>query len=65
MYKKVNRADDINARLEKDKKIKRLDSKKDIEKITSMNEYMESVRKEYHIKESMSQISASRIVLNA
>lgn len=65
MYKKVSRADQINASLEKDQKVKSLNSEEDIEKIASINKYMEDVRKEYQMKESLSQISASGIVLNA
>lgn len=65
MFKQLSKTPEINARLNKDGKVTLLNSVADLARITSMNEYMEDVRKDYHMKESQSQISASRIVLNA
>lgn len=65
MYKKISKTTEINARLQEEGKVTPLNTVGDISRLTSMNEYMEDVRKEYHMKESRSQISASRIVLNA
>ena len=65
MYKKVSRSNEIDDRLKKEGKIRTLDSAEDLVKITSMNKFMEGVRKEYQIKESRSHISAANIVLNS
>ena len=65
MFKQVSKTTEINARLNEAGKVTLMNSMDDLAKISSMNEYMEDVRKDYHIKESQSQISASRIVLNA
>ncbi|MGM0407930.1 MAG: hypothetical protein ACQERU_08090 [Bacteroidota bacterium] len=65
MFKKVSKTSEINARLEKEDKVTLLNSDDDINQITAINEYMEGVRKDYQIKESKSQISASHVILNA
>ena len=65
MFKKISRSAEINERLEKENKIRFLDSDEDIAKITSMNLYMDEVRRDYQMKERLSQISASQVILNA
>ncbi|MBA4407834.1 MAG: hypothetical protein Q8S54_02180 [Bacteroidota bacterium] len=65
MFKKISRSAEINEKLEKEGKIRFLDSAEDLAKITSMNLYMDEVRKDYQMKERLSQISASQVILNA
>jgi len=65
MFKKISRSTEIDERLEKENKIRFLDSDEDIAKITSMNLYMDEVRRDYQMKERLSQISASQVILNA
>lgn len=65
MYKKISRTEEINARLLNDKKVTLLNTKEEMAKITSMNHFMDEVRKDYQKKERLSQISASQVILNA
>lgn len=65
MFKRISRSAEINERLEKQGKIKYLNSAEDLAKITSMNKYMDEVRSDYQMKERLSQISASKVILNA
>lgn len=65
MYKTLSRSAEINEKLEKEGKIRFLDSEEDLAKITSMNQYMDEVRRDYQMKERLSQISAAKVILNA
>ena len=65
MYKKISRTSEIIARLQLDGKVTLMNSVDDMAKIKSMNNNMEEVRRDFRMKESQSQISASHVVLNA
>ena len=65
MYKKISKTSEIITRLELDGKVTLMNSADDMAKIASMNRYMEEVRRDYRMKESQSQISASQVILNA
>jgi hypothetical protein len=65
MYKKLSRSAEINNRLRKEKKIHVMDSKEDLNKIIAMNEYMGEVRRDYIVKDALSEISASKVILNS
>jgi len=65
MYKNLSKTKKILKRLQKEGKIRKLDSPDDIRKITEMNEYMKEVRQEFLYKEAMSEISASKVILNS
>ena len=65
MIKRINRTEEIEAKLSKENKVTYLDSPKHIEAIKKMNEEMEEVRREYKVKEKNSQTSASNVVLTA
>lgn len=65
MYKKINKTHEIITRLQNEGKVTPLNSAVDMAKIASINKYMEEVRKDYRMKESQSQISASQVILNA
>ncbi len=65
MYKKISKTTEINTRLQKGGKVSAMNTVEDIAKITSMNQFMDEVRKEYQMKERLSQISASHVILNA
>lgn len=65
MYIKINKTDEILARLKKEGKIRVLDSSEDLKKkILEMNKYMEDIHRDYLYKSAMSEISAAKIILN-
>ena len=64
MYKKISKTKKILTKLNKEGKIKVLDSPEDLNKIESINKYMEDVRKDYIRKSKQSEISASKLILN-
>jgi hypothetical protein len=65
MYKKISKSREIIDRLQKEGKVTLMNSADDMAKIDSINKYMEEVRRDYRMKESQSQISASQVILNA
>jgi hypothetical protein len=65
MYKKISKTQEIITRLQNEGKVTPMNSAVDMAKIASINKYMEEVRKDYRMKESQSQISASQVILNA
>ncbi len=65
MYKKISESREIIARLQAEGKVTLMNSAKDMAEIESMNKYMDEVRRDYRMKESQSQISASQVILNA
>ena len=60
MYKKLSKSDEIYTRLEQEGKITEIENKKFAAEIKRMNYYMEEVRKDFRIKDSNSQVSASK-----
>lgn len=65
MYEKISKTNEILSRLRAEDKVTPMNTADDMAKITSMNNYMEEVRRDYRTKESQSQISASKVILNA
>lgn len=65
MYEKISKTQEILSNLRENGKITPMNSADDMAKIDSMNKYMEEVRRDYRTKESQSQISASKVVLNS
>lgn len=62
---RINHTEEINERLRKEGKVKYYDSPEDFAAILKMNEAMEKVRRDFIYKSNMSEISASKIILNA
>ena len=65
MYEKLSKSDEIYARLEKEGKVTEIETSSYLAGIKRMNKYMEEVRSDFRIKDSKSQISASRSILNS
>jgi hypothetical protein len=65
MYKKLSRTDEILNKLKSEGKDRNMDTDDDILKISEMNKYMEEVRREFIVKSVKSEISASKVILNA
>lgn len=65
MFAKINKTEEIKAKLVSEGKVSFLDAPEHMAAILKMNEEMEEVRREYKIKEKNSQISAAQIVLTA
>lgn len=65
MYEKISKTNEILARLRGEGKITPMNTADDMAKIESMNKYMEEVRRDFRMKESQSQISASKVILNS
>ena len=65
MIKKINKTEEIKARLFRENKVTCLDTPEHIKAIMKMNDEMEEVRREYKVKEKNSQISAYNIILTA
>ncbi|MBU0486915.1 MAG: hypothetical protein KKA07_17700 [Bacteroidetes bacterium] len=63
MTSKVSKHQQLIDRLKKDGKVTYLNSKKDLDAIGMMDKQMEDVRREYHIKERNSNISAAGALL--
>lgn len=65
MIQKINRTEEIKEQLRKEGKVNILDTPRHIEAINKLNEEMEEVRRDYKVKDSNSQASASNVVLTA
>jgi len=65
MYQKLSKSDEIYARLEKEGKVKEIETDSYLAGIRRMNKYMEEVRKDFRIRDNNSQISASRSKLSS
>lgn len=61
----INKTREILDRLNRSNELVHLNSKEDIEKINRTNDYMKSVRRDYHAKEAESQVSAASVILMA
>jgi hypothetical protein len=61
----INESEAIKARLNSEETATKPDQQDYIASIVAMNEQMEAVRREYQVKDRNSQITASRVVLNA
>lgn len=65
MIIKINRTEEIMNRLKKEGKVTYLDSSEHIQAMVEMNKALEDLKREYIIKDRLSQISASQTFLNA
>ncbi|TCC94172.1 hypothetical protein EZ428_05175 [Pedobacter frigiditerrae] len=65
MIKTLSKTSQIKDKLKMDGKVSYLDKPEHLHAIIAMNEEMESVRREYHIKDRNSQNSASHMILTA
>lgn len=61
--KKINKAEEINKKTEKDAEI--LNQPQHKMAVIEMNKAMEAVRRDYKIKESQSQASAFKVILTS
>lgn len=64
MYKKLSKSREIIARLQEEGKVTPMNSKEDLERISEMNKFMEKVRWSFVRKIRLSEISASKVILN-
>jgi hypothetical protein len=65
MIVKINKTEEIRDRLRKEGKVNSLDSNEHIQAMVKMNKALEDLKREYLIKDKLSQISASQTVLNS
>ena len=65
MIQKINRTEEIREKFRKEGKVNTLNSPQHIEAINKMNKEMEGVKRDYKVKDSNSQASASTVVLTA
>ncbi len=65
MIKKISKSDILDSELRAQDKSNTLDKKKHIEAINTMNDSLESFRREYQVKERKSQISSANVILTA
>ncbi|MDN3586979.1 hypothetical protein QWY86_09890 [Pedobacter aquatilis] len=65
MIKTVSKTTQIKEKLKTDGKVSYLDKPEHFSAIIEMNDEMESVRREYHVKDRNSQNSASHVILTA
>jgi hypothetical protein len=61
----INEAEVIKNQLSTEGKVTYLDQPQHIAAIAAMNEQMEAVRREFQIKDSNSQMTASKVILTA
>ncbi len=61
----ISNSEKIIEKLRKEGNVEESPKAEDIEAIVEMNNEMEKVRREYQIKDSNSQISASKVILTA
>lgn len=57
MYQKISKSDEIMSKLKAEGKVRKLT----IEEVSSMNDYMEEIRRDYIRKSKLSEQSASEI----
>lgn len=65
MITKTSRTEAIRAKMKQEGKVTQLDTAKHISAITTMNKQLESVRREYQVKDRNSQTAASTVILTA
>jgi hypothetical protein len=65
MIKRINKTEEIKARLNQEHKVSYLDKPAHLDAILKMNDELENVRREYKVKEKNSQTSASNVVLTS
>lgn len=65
MIKRINKTEEIRNRLISEGKVSSLNSNEHIQAMVKMNKALEDLKREYIIKDKLSQISASQTVLNS
>ena len=65
MINKISKTEAIRAKMRMEGKVTYLDQPNHIAAIVAMNEQLESVRREYQVKDRNSQTSASTVILTA
>ncbi|MFC4211899.1 hypothetical protein ACFOWA_11940 [Pedobacter lithocola] len=65
MIKTVSKTNQIKDKLKMDGKVSYLDKPEHFNAIIEMNDEMEDVRRDYHVKDRRSQNSASHVILTA
>jgi hypothetical protein len=65
MIKKISKTEAIKAKMEQECKVTYLDKPEHIAAIIAMNDQLEASRREYHVKDRNSQITASTVILTA
>jgi hypothetical protein len=65
MINKVSKTEALRSKLRQEGKVTTLDKTQHISAITTMNKELESVRREYQVKDRNSQISAANVILTA
>lgn len=63
MHKKLDKSDEILARLQKEGKVTEIPTKEYLAEMQRMNEYMEEVEKDFRRKDALSNLAASRSIL--
>lgn len=65
MINKISRTEAIKAKMKQEGKVTTLNKAQHITAITTMNEQLETVRREYQVKDRNSQMTASTVILTA
>ena len=65
MIEIINKTEEIKNRLKSEGKVNTLNSNEHIQAMVKMNKALEDLKREYIIKDKLSQISASQTVLNS
>ncbi|WP_207421177.1 hypothetical protein [Desertivirga brevis] len=65
MITKISRTEAIRAKIKQEGKVTPLDKASHISAITTMNQQLEAVRREYQVKDRNSQITAATVILTA
>lgn len=63
MYKKLDKSDEILARLQKEGKVTEIPTEEYLAGMERMNEYMEKVGRDFRRKNALSELSASKSIL--
>ncbi len=61
----ISNSEKIIEQLEKEGKVEYLNKSEDLDAVFEMNDEMESVRRDYQVKDRKSQVSASNVILTA
>lgn len=65
MITKISKTEAIRAKMKQEGKVTSLNSAQHIAAITTMNKQLETVRREYQVKDRNSQITAATVILTA
>jgi hypothetical protein len=65
MIKRISKTEEFKTKIKAENKVSSLNEVRHISAITSMNERLEVVRREYQVKDRNSQMTASTVILTA